>query len=164
MRSEEKPRISTVSILLVLAASIGLVSAAMTNRQLPGFENFYGGIYARSQSPTVTYQGYLSMSFDGAYHYVAAEPLCRKTFPPCLAPDEVVFYLETERGTVRLIFYCGLDYCSRATQLPFSDGAHIYVKGTFLEPSKWPAGQYEPNLQFIGDLYVFQNSTVSGKV
>lgn len=107
-------------------------------------------------SPTATYSGYLSVSYTGIYHYEDAQPLCGQAFPPCLVPNEVVFYLATENATtIRLVFYCAADYCWDAHQLPFSDGARIYVQGTMLVPSRWPTSEYQPALQFIADLYVF---------
>mgnify|MGYP001032081847 CR=1 FL=1 len=159
MRKREKTWLGTWTVVLVLGATLGLVSAAMVNSRLPGFEHFYRGVYLRS--PTRTYQGYLSVDYEGVYHYVTAKPLCRNQYPPCFDSDEVVFYLGTTNGTIRLIFYCGLDYCSEASQLPFGDGAHIYVKGTLIQPSAWPTTKFKPSLNFEGDLYVFQNRTLS---
>ena len=97
-------------------------------------------------------------SFQGRYHYLTAVPKCRHNLFGCAAPDEVVFYLETDTTVIRLIFYCGIviDFCVRADQLPFRDGATIYVKGTLITPSKWPTDQYEPTMHFSGDLYVFE--------
>lgn len=106
-------------------------------------------------SPTATHTGYFSVSYTGVYHYVIAQPLCGKSFPPCWVPSEIVFYLTTENATIRLLFYCGQDYCSSSQQLPFHDGEGIYVKGTLLQPSDWPTSKYQPALEFIGDLYVF---------
>jgi hypothetical protein len=151
--------LSWISILLVLTASIGLVSSAMWGI-LPGFQ---GGIYWHS--PTSTFQGYLSVNYTGIYGQVSARRLCRLSFPPCLAPDEDVFYLNTGNGTVRLVFYCRsitnlmttvYGYCSNASQLPFGGGACLYVKGTLIVPSEWPTSQFTPALSFTGDLYVFQ--------
>jgi hypothetical protein len=81
-----------------------------------------------------------------------------------VASDEVVFYLETNTTVIRLIFYCGVapDFCVRADQLPFSDGSLIYVKGTLIEPSKWPTSQFEPTLTFSADLYIFNYTAISG--
>ncbi len=119
--------------------------------------NTGGGVYWHS--PTKTYQGSLSESFYGVYRYVSAVPLCSQTFPPCIHPDEVVFYLETDTGLlVRLIFLCGFENCYRTSQLPFSNGTRVYVKGTLIEPSEWPPLDYEPRLYFAGDLYVLEYS------
>lgn len=138
-----------VSLILVITAALGLVSAVL-NPANPPTVSFH--------SPTATHTGYLSVSYTGVYHYVDAHPLCAISFPPCWTPDEIVFYLVTANETVRLIFYCefGLEYCTHADQLPFHDGARIYVKGTLLVPSDWPTNQFEPSLQFNGDFYVFQ--------
>ena len=159
---QKNSSIGICSILLVLAASTGLVSAAMINGQLPGFERFRAGTYRQNMlSPTITYQGYFSVSYNGTYHSVIAKPLCRNALPPCLDSDELVFYLDTDsRLVVRLIFYCGAGYCSRADELPFRDGARIYVKGTLIEPSQWPTSRFEPTLQFKSELYVFQYTTL----
>jgi hypothetical protein len=111
-------------------------------------------------SPTATYSAYLSVSYTGVYHHVDAQPLCSEVFPPCLVPSEPVFYLTAENATnIQLVFYCGPDYCWSAQQLPFSDGTRIHVEGTLLTPSRWPASEYRPTLQFIADLYVFNYTT-----
>jgi hypothetical protein len=133
------------SVVLVLATSLGLVSAAML-----------GGVYRHS--PTATYQGYFSISYRGVYHYLDAEPICRTNLPPCLVSSEAVFYMNTENGTIRLVFYCGKivqDYCTNASQLPFGNGTCLHVKGTLLKPSRWPSNQFSPFIHFEGDLYVF---------
>ncbi len=136
---------SLVSLILAITAALGLVSAVLNGTPTVPFH-----------SPTATHTGYFSVSYTGVYHYAIAQPLCSQNFPPCWAPGEVVWYLTTENATIRLIFYCGLDYCSSAQQLPFHDEAKIYVKGTLLQPSEWPTSEYQPTLQFIGDLYVFK--------
>ena len=151
--SKRNSRLSIVSILLVVAASMGLVSAAITTFN----------VGQHSISPTITYSGYLNTSYYGIYHYVLAEPLCSKAFPPCFQQGEVVFYLDTSHESIRLIFYCGVVYyyCSSAADVPLQEGSCINVKGTLLIPSKWPTNQFDPPLQFSGDLYVFHYSTVS---
>ena len=136
-----------VFLVLAITTALGLVSAVLNESTIP------------SQSPTATHTGYVGVSYTGVYHYVTAQPLCSHNFFPCWTPSETVFYLTTENETVRLIFYCGLDYCYSAQQLPFHDGDRIYVKGTLLQPSDWPTNKYQPPLQFIGDLYVFNNAT-----
>jgi len=133
-----------VSLILVITAASGLVSAVLNATSTVPF-----------QSPTATHTGYFSVSYTGVFHYVIAKPLCSMNFPPCWTPSEVVFYLTTENETVRLVFYCGPDYCYNPQQLPFNDGDRIYVKGTLIQPSDWPTSKYKPILQFIGDLYVF---------
>lgn len=138
---------SLVSLILVMTAALGLVSVVL-NAENTSTVSFH--------SPTATHTGYFSVSYTGVYHYVTAEPLCSMSFPPCWVPSEVVFYLTTENETVRLVFYCGLDYCYSAQQLPFHDGDRIYVKGTLIQPSDWPTNKYQPTLQFIADLYVFK--------
>ena len=132
-----------VTLILAITAALGLVSAV----QNAANTSFH--------SPTATHTGYFAVSYTGVYHYVTAEPLCSMSFPPCWTPSEVVFYLTTENETVRLVFYCGPDYCYNPQQLPFHDGDRIYVKGTLIQPSDWPTSKYQPALQFIGDIYVF---------
>jgi hypothetical protein len=158
--SGRKPRLLTLgTVLLVLATSIGIFSTALFGGIIPGFR--YGGVY--THSPTATYSGYFSINYVGVYHYVQATPICRTAFPPCLAPDEVVFFLNAKNGTIRLVFYCGgivKDYCESPSQLSVSDGACLHVKGTLIVPSKWPSSQFSPRMQFDGDLYVFENQTL----
>ena len=139
----------SISILLILVASIGLFSAI----------TIHSGIFYHTTSPTMTYSGYLGISYNGTYHYVVAKPLCNKSFPPCFQKDEVVFYLDKGGEAIRLIFYCGTavqDYCRSADEVHLVDGTCVHVKGTLLIPSSWPTNQFEPTLQFNGDLYVFQ--------
>jgi hypothetical protein len=159
---KRRPWLSIISILLVVAASTGLVSAAMSTGQFPGFERFFGGVYW--STPTKTYEGYMNTSYSGTYHYVDAQPTCRNSSPPCLLEaDEVVFYITTNNGNVRLIFYCGTRvtyYCSGPNDLPFREGDCIFVKGTLLVPSDWPTERFNPTLQFVGDLYVFKYSNL----
>ena len=144
MRRELSAR-SLVSLILAITAALGLVSAVLNGTPTVPFH-----------TPTATHTGYFSVSYTGVYHYVTAQPLCSKNFPPCWIPSEVVWYLTTENATIRLVFYCGLDYCTSPEQLPFRNGARIYVKGTLIEPSDWPTKNYQPTLQFGGDLYVFK--------
>lgn len=145
-----------ISAILVLIASSGLASAILYN-YAPGL------ISQTSISPTATYTGQLGVSFQGRYHYLTAVPKCRHNLFGCVASDEIVFYLETNTTVIRLIFYCGIapDFCVRADQLPFSDGALIHVKGTLIEPSKWAIDQFEPTLNFSADLYVFYYTAIS---
>ena len=143
-----------ISILLILAASVTILSALTAK----------GGLLYHSISPTITYSGYLGTSYNGTYRYVVAKALCDKSFPTCFQEDEVVFYLDTGREVIRLIFYCGTDYseyCRSVGEVPLRDGTCVLVKGTLLIPSKWPTDQFTPSLQFAGDLYVFQYSTFS---
>ena len=137
--------LSFASITITLVAILSLFSVSAANSSAVSF-----------RSPTLTQTGYLSVGYTGVYHYVDAQPLCARTFPPCLVPSsEVVFYLTTENATIQLIFYCAAGYCYSAQQLPFHDGDRIYVKGTLLQPSEWPTNEYQPTLRFFGDLYVF---------
>jgi hypothetical protein len=147
------------SLLLVTVATTGFVSGAMYNGILPGFEHFQGGVYWHS--PTKTYEGYFSVEYRGIFHHVIEIPLCRQAFPPCLNEDETVFYIETDAGAlVRLIFFCGLGYCTQPGQVPLNEGARVQVNGTLIEPSQWQSGPYTLNLYFISDLYVIQYSNV----
>lgn len=161
MKSGRKPRLLALgTILLVLGASLGVISVAFFEGFIPGFE--YGGIY--THSPTATYQGYFSVNYVGIYHYIQAMPVCRTAFPGCLASSKAVFYMNAKNGTIQLIFYCGSKvkyYCDSPSQLPFSDGTCLHVKGTLLQPSKWPSDQFSPSIYFSGDLYVFQNQTLA---
>ena len=147
------------TVLLVVVMAIAVISAGIFGGIIPGFE--FGGLY--THSPTVTYSGYFSINYVGFYHYVQAEPVCRTAFPPCLASGEALFYMNAKNGTVQLVFYCGSIvkyYCESPTQLPFGDGACLHVKGTLIEPSKWPSNQFTPSMHFNGDLYVFENETL----
>lgn len=137
------------SLLLMMAATMGLISESMYN------------VGVQWHSPTMTYQGYLSVEYSGIYRYVEAIPTCSKAFPPCFDAYPLVFYLETDNGLlVRLILQCGLEDCYRANQVPLTGGTRIHVKGTLIEPSQWPAPTYEPRLYFVGDLYVRQYSSM----
>jgi hypothetical protein len=157
---KRKPRPLTIgTVLLVLAASAGIVSAALLGGLVPGFR--YG---MRTQSPTATYSGYFSINYVGIYHYVHAVPVCRRAFPPCLANGEVLFFMNAKNGTIRLVFYCGSTlapyYCESPSDLSFNDGTCLHVRGTLIEPSKWPSSQFSPSMSFDGDLYVFENQTL----
>lgn len=159
MKPTGKPRVLSLgAALLIFAACFGLMLTALFGGFIPGFE--YGGVY--THSPTATYQGYMSINFLGIYHYVRAVPNCRSGFPPCATPDEALFFMNAKNGTIRLVFYCGVVkyYCGSPSQLRFSDGTCLHVKGTLLEPSKWPSDQYKPSMHFSGDLYVFENQTL----
>jgi len=145
------------SAILVLMASLALASAVLYN-YAPGL------ISQTSISPTTTYTGQMGVSLQGRYHYLTAVPKCRHNLFGCVASDEVVFYLETNTTIIRLIFYCGIvpDFCTRADQLPFTDGDSIHVKGTLIQPSKWPTTQFEQTISFNADLYVFHYDAISG--
>jgi len=147
------------SAILVLMASLALASAVLYN-YAPGLGYLIGE--TPTISPTATYTGEMGVSFQGRYHYLTAVPKCRHNLFGCAASDEVVFYLETNTTVIRLIFYCEVvpDFCTPADQLPFSEGAVIYVKGTLIEPSKWPANEFEPYISFNADLYVFQHNEI----
>jgi len=161
MKSGRKPRLLALgTILLVLGASLGIVSIAFFGGFIPGFE--YGDVY--THSPTATYQGYFSVDYVGIYHSAQEIPVCHTVFPGCPVSSEVVFYLNAKNGTIQLIFYCGSKvkyYCDSPSQLPFGDGTCLHVKGTLLQPSKWPSDQFSPRIHFSGDLYVFQNQTLA---
>ena len=155
-RMTEKKKQNTLSVfavLLIIVGISGLLSAAAIAGLLPGSQS-------SMHSPTATYQGYFAVSYEGVYHYVVAVPFCTVLICPA---SETVFYMNTRNGTIRLVFYCGaysIDYCYSATQLPFGDGTCLYVKGTLLEPSKWPSDRFTPPMHFEGDLYVFENETL----
>jgi hypothetical protein len=158
--SARQPRpLSIGTILLVLVASAGIVSAALLGGLVPGFR--YG---VHTQSPTATYSGYFSINYVGIYHYVHATPVCRTAFPPCLTHDEALFFINSKNGTIRLVFYCGISaapyYCESPSELSFSDGTCLHVRGTLIEPSKWPSDQFYPTMHFDGELYVFENETL----
>ena len=107
-------------------------------------------------NPTATFNGYLSVSLAGVYHYVDTQPLCGEVFPPCIVTNQPVFYLTTKNGTdIQLVFYCGDHYCDLAQQIHLSEGGKISVDGTLMVPSRWPTSEYQPTLYFIADLYVF---------
>jgi hypothetical protein len=158
MNGRKSRSLTVATILLVLAGSAGIVSAALYVGLVPGFR--YG---AYVHSPTATYSGYFSVNYVGLYHYVHAVPVCRTAFLPCPANDEALFFLNAQNGTVRLVFYCGRIvkyYCESSSELSFSDGACLHVKGTLIQPSRWPDGQFSPSMHFIGDLYVFEQETL----
>lgn len=160
MKTNRKRKLLNLgTLLLVVAMSLALISAAFFEGIIPGFE--YGGVY--THSPTATYSGHFSINYVGVYHYVQAVPVCRTAFPPCLSSGQALFYMNAKNGTIRLVFYCGSPvkyYCESPSQLPFNDGACLHVKGTLLEPSKWPTDQFTLSLHFSGDLYVFENETL----
>ena len=133
------------SALLLLACASGFASAVAKPQGVTW------------HSPTGTYHGFFSTAYYGIYEVAMTTPVCRASFPPCLESDEVVFYLITGTGLfVRLIFYCGPDYCRQSKDVPLDVGAYVYVNGTLIEPSQWQPELSEPHLYFIGDLYVFQ--------
>ena len=146
------------SAILVLMASLALASAVLYN-YAPGLGYLIG---PTSISPTATYTGQMGVSFQGVYHYLTAVPKCRHNLFGCVTSDEFVFYLETNITIIRLIFYCGVvpNFCTSADQLPFSDGDLILVKGTLIEPSKWPTNLFNIELRFTADLYVFEYAAV----
>ena len=148
-----KWRSIAIASLLMAISVYGLVSATVSSGYFPEFNSLLRVNY--THSPTATYSGYLAKAFFGTYQYLTAVPACQTGFIPCLSDDETVFYLVTEQGTLRLVFYCGLDYCSSPNQIPFAAGAQLQVKGTLLVPSAWPGSRFLPTLNFIGDLYVF---------
>jgi hypothetical protein len=157
--TSRNPRFLTLgTVLLVLAASFGIFSAAQFGGIIPGF--MYGGVY--TQSPTTTYSGYFSINYVGVYHNFQAMPVCRTAFPPCFAPGEVVFFLKANNGTIRLIFYCGgvvKYFCESPSQLSVSDGACLHVKGTLIEPSEWSSSRFDLSMHFDGD-FVFGSETL----
>jgi hypothetical protein len=158
MKRKGKRRVISVgTILLVTAACAGILWAAFFGGFVPGFR--YG---VRTQSPTASYSGYFSINYVGIYHNVQAVPVCRTGFPPCQANDQTLFFLNAKNGTIRLVFYCGVVpyYCESPSQLSFIDGACLHVKGTLIEPSKWPSNLFSPSMHFDGDLYVFENQTL----
>jgi hypothetical protein len=147
------------TVLLVVVMCLAVISAAFFGGIIPGFT--FGGVY--THSPTATYSGYFSIEYVGVYHYVQAMPVCRAAFPPCIATSEFLFYMNAKNGTIRLVFYCGhvaKYYCESPSQLQFSNGTCLHVKGTLLRPSKWPSDQYSPTMSFDGDLYVFENESL----
>jgi hypothetical protein len=160
MSNRKRRPLSVGTVLLVLVASAGIVSAAVFGGFVPGFRY---EVYRSVQTPTATYSGYFDINYVGIYHYVHAVPVCRSGFPPCMASGEVLFYMNAKNGTIRLVFYCGSNlapyYCESPSDLPFNDGACIHVRGTLLEPSKWPSDQFYPTMHFDGELYVFENQT-----
>jgi hypothetical protein len=160
--SNRKRRPLTIgTILLVIAASAGIVSATLFAGFVPGFRY---GAQVHVQSPTATYSGYFSINYVGIYHYAHAIPVCRTAFPPCLSSGEVLFFMNAKNGTIRLVFYCGSSlapyYCESPSDLSFNDGACLHVRGTLIQPSKWPSDQFSPTMRFDGELYVFENQTL----
>jgi hypothetical protein len=114
------------------------------------------------------HSGYLSQEFNGTFH---AERW--------LGAGELVFWLDSQEGRVRLLFYCGAEnsssstqenlgvrgqgmtlavnvnikqydhYCADPSEVQFKDGDWIHVRGTLIVPSQLSA-------RFIGDLYVME--------
>ena len=157
-RNRKRHLLTLGTVLLIVVISLAVISAAFFGGIIPGFE--FGGVY--THSPTATYSGYFSISYVGVYHYVRATPVCRTEFPPCIASDEALFYMNAKNGTIRLIFCGGVAkyFCESPSQLQFTDGTCLRVKGTLLKPSKWPGQLFSPTMNFEGDLYVFENETL----
>jgi hypothetical protein len=118
-------------------------------------------VYILRPAPKIReYNGYLNQEFNGTYHAV-------------LVGSDWVFYLETDRGFVQLIFYCGpyvsgynlngmqykryTGYCANEGELPLISGERLHVRGTMLVPSDW----HGHDLEFFGDLYVFKYCTLT---
>jgi hypothetical protein len=138
------------SLFLLIAATTGLASVTTGAPLSIGW-----------RSPTKTYQGYLSVGYYGTYYYVTTSPHCGQALL-CPYLNGGVFYIETDAGLlIRLIFTCGLSDCTQSKQLPLSDGARVYVKGTLIEPSQWQPALSQPYLNFAADLYVLQYSNVT---
>jgi hypothetical protein len=143
-----------MTILLVLDGVLGLSAAAMIVGILPGFHG-RGDFFPNAAA---TYQGYVSISFQGVYHYVIASPIC--TGSTHCPNSENVFFLDAKNGTIRLIFYCDNNFCEDPSQLAFGDGTCLHVKGTLIEPSEWPSHEFSPFMNFAGDLYVFESNAL----
>ena len=127
-----------------------------------------------SQEPQIptnapVHSGTMGVVFEGVYHYVYATNGVH---------TELVYYLGTERnGTIRLIFYCShvttvveqtwndWTFCDKSSDVAFENGDPLWVKGTLIEPSMWyPSSErYEPVFNFTGDLYVFNQGSLSAK-
>jgi hypothetical protein len=153
METSRRRKLLTLgTMLLVVGASFGFMSAAIIEAIVPVFKVAH--TYFRS------YQGYLSVNYEGIYRYVTAISTCNTGFTSCAESNQTVFYLTTKNATIQLIFYCGNYYCDSPSQLPFSDGTCLHVKGTLIEPSMWPSDQFSPSMHFDGDLYVFENQTL----
>jgi hypothetical protein len=84
--------------------------------------------------------------------------------------NETVFYLQTDNSLIQLIFTCQVlapngvyypEYCTSTSQLNFTEGERIQVRGTLIEPSMWRPGLSTPKLVFEADLYVFQSKILS---
>jgi hypothetical protein len=114
------------------------------------------------------HSGYLSQEFNGTYHV--------NWWPNV---KEWAFWLDSQEGQVRLLFYCGAEntttstqdnlgimgqgvtlginvnvqhydhYCADPSEVLFKDGDWIHVRGTLIVPSQLSA-------KFIGDLYVME--------
>lgn len=115
------------------------------------------------------HNGIMGVTIEGIYHYVYASNGLH---------TELVYYLDTElNGTIRLIFYCSLvttvaeqtwngwTLCDKPSDVAFENGDRIWVKGTLIQPSMWYASSehYEPAFNFTGDLYVFNQGSLSAK-
>jgi len=149
----QSARSTGVMLLLIIVCVWGVIISEASSGVSPQLNRVFGT--SSSFSPTMTYSGYLAISFYGTYQYVTAVPVCHNNFIPCLSDDQTVFYLQTSNGMVRLIFYCRIDYCDYPNQIGLPLGTHLIAKGTLLVPSKWPRTEFEPALSFAGDLYVF---------
>jgi hypothetical protein len=150
METSRRRKLLTLgAILLVVGASLGFMSAAIIEAIVP--------VFKVAHTNSRSYQGYMSVNYQGIYHYVTAIPICTTGVASCTESNQTVFYLTTKNATIQLIFYCGNNYCDSPSQLPFSDGTCLQVKGTLLEPSEWPSDQFSPSIHFDGDLYVFGN-------
>ncbi len=147
--------LNPVTILLVAAASMGIMSAAILGGVVPGF---VGGVYIHA--PTATYQEFLSVNYESVYRFMQV-PFCRAGFPHCVPTDQTVFFTNTRNGTIRLVFYCVIiqNSCNMPSQLPIDYGACLRMTGTLIRPSVWPSEGHilKP---FDGDLYVFTYSVL----
>jgi len=142
-----------VALLLILVSVWSLTFSETNSGAYPALNRVFA--VGATISPTITYSGYVAMKFYGTYHYLTVVPVCRNNFIPCLSEDQTVFYLDTSGKMIRLILYCGLDYCEYPNQLALPNGTPMYARGTLIIPSAWPNRDFEPNLTFNGDLYVF---------
>lgn len=131
---------------------------------------------------TVVLFGTILDATTNRYHSGLLKQQFEGVFRERVVDDSWVFYLETDRGLVRLVFYCGgsiqtaasfkgegdmfvitqisknilvkqySSYCVVPNEIPIQPGTSISVTGTLIKPSMLS----NPALQFIGDLYVFK--------
>jgi hypothetical protein len=124
-----------VAVLLAAAMPLTLYSSLMQTHDTD----------TTWQSPTRTFNGYVNAVFHGVFHHQVVQPY------------EDVFYLDTGEQRIRLIFYCKSEqwnYCRLTSQLNVTEGQHITVRGTAIEPSQWQSELSQPRLEFVADLYV----------
>jgi len=132
-----------VLLIAFVAIAFQVYSSNSVAPQTLSSPSFGPGLTSQPNYPNPLHQ---NVTLTGVMTSSVESPACRLSSPPCAVADTPLYYITVNGWNYRLIF-------SNSTRVPLNH-ARIVITGTFVTPSAYQPGLWNPQLSFHGDIYV----------